>query len=102
MGIEALSLETPPHLLARQRPESGGESSPAWSESSAYWRRTLRPIQGGASMITIPAVVPAVVADNPTPDTRIEVHLPNGLQVTLSTGLETPRLEPTIRASWSY
>ena len=46
----------------------------------------------------MPAVVPIVVRDAPVADERIEVRLPNGLQVTLSTCLDPARLVPTIRA----
>jgi transposase-like protein len=67
----------------------------------AYWRRTLGSTQGVASATTLPAVVPIVVAENPTADDRIEVRLPNGLQVVLPAGLDPARLVPTIRALWS-
>ena len=66
-----------------------------------YWRRTLGPTQGVASATSMPAVVPIVVCDAPVVDDRIEVRLPNGLQVVLSAGLDPARLVPTIRALWS-
>ncbi len=49
----------------------------------------------------MPAVVPIVVGDATLTDDRIEVRLPNGLQVVLPTGLDPARLVPTIRALWS-
>lgn len=63
-----------------------------------YWRRTLQPARAAASL---PALVPIVVADAPSVDDRVEVHLPNGLQVRLPTGLDPTRLVPLIRALWS-
>ncbi len=68
----------------------------------AYWRRKLCPELALSSAPTsMPAVVPIVVRDAPAVDDRIEVRLPNGLQVILSTGLDPARLVPTIRALWS-
>lgn len=64
----------------------------------AYWRRTLAPTRAAASM---PALVPIVVSDAPVPDDRVEVCLPNGLQVRLSAGVDPARLVPMIRALWS-
>ena len=68
----------------------------------AYWRRTLGPTRALSSAPTsMPAVVPIVVHDASMADDRIEVRLPNGLQVIMPTGLDPARLVPTIRALWS-
>lgn len=64
----------------------------------AYWRRTLG---STLALSSAPAVVPIVVGDAPVADERIEVRLPNGLEVSLSAGLDPARLVPTIRALWS-
>lgn len=64
----------------------------------AYWRRTLGPERAGAAL---PALVPIVVSDAPIADDRVEVRLPNGLQVRLSAGVDPARLVPMIRALWS-
>lgn len=65
-------------------------------KSFAYWRRRLRRTEGVAD-----ALVPIVVADVPTADERIEVRLPNGLQVWLPTDTAPARVVPMIRALWS-
>lgn len=68
----------------------------------AYWRRTLGPpLALSTAPASMPTVVPIVVRDVPMADDRIEVRLPNGSQVTLSTGLDPTRLVPTIRVLWS-
>lgn len=72
----------------------------------AYWRRNLGPTPTPTSALStaptsMPAVVPIVVRAAPVAEDRIEVRLPNGLQVILSTGLDPARLVPTIRALWS-
>lgn len=68
----------------------------------AYWRRNLdqTPVRLSAPT-SMPALVPIVVHDAPVADERIEVRLPNGLQVNLSAGIDPARLVPTIRALWS-
>ncbi len=103
MGIKSLFWK--PHLTGWR---DSGLSQAAYCREHdlspkcfAYWRRTLGPTQGGASATTLPAVVPIVVAENPTADDRIEVRLPNGLQVVLSTGIDPARLVSTIRVLWS-
>lgn len=71
--------------------------------SFGYWRRTLAPKSEDAvaPLASMPALVPIVVGDAPLTDGRIEVLLPNGLQVVLPSGLDPARLVPTIRALWS-
>ena len=60
-----------------------------------YWRRTFKQtLPSGAS---VPAVVPIVMSAPPLDD-RVEVRLPNGLQVRLSAGLDPCRLVPMIQA----
>ncbi len=67
-----------------------------------YWRRTLAPKpEDAAASAAIPALVPIMVDDAPLTEGRIEVRLPNGLQVILPTRLDPARLVPTIRALWS-
>ncbi len=67
-----------------------------------YWHRTLAPMPEHASVsASMPAVVPIVVGDATLTDDRIEVRLPNGLQVILPTGLDPARLVSTIRVLWS-
>lgn len=62
-------------------------------KSFAYWRRRLGRTEGVAG-----ALVPIVVADAPTSDERIEVQLPNGLQVRLPIDTAPARVVPMIRA----
>ena len=59
-----------------------------------YWHRTLKPTQGDAA---VPAVVP-IVMSAPSLDDRVEVRLPNGLQVRVPAGLDPRRLVPLIQA----
>jgi hypothetical protein len=49
----------------------------------------------------VPAVIPIVMSAAVCVDDRMEVQLPNGLQIRLSVGLDTARLVPMIRALWS-
>ncbi|MBA2237239.1 MAG: IS66 family insertion sequence element accessory protein TnpB [Lysobacter sp.] len=103
MGIKSLFWK--PHLTGWR---DSGLSQAAYCRQHGlslkcftYWRRTLGSTQGVVPAMTLPAVMPIVVAENPTSDDRIEVRLPNGLQVLLSAGLDPARLVPTIRALWS-
>lgn len=57
-----------------------------------YWRRTL-----GPKLTSTSAVLPIVVAERPESDERIEVRLPNGLQVRVSMSANPTRLAPLIR-----
>lgn len=63
-----------------------------------YWRRTLAPTDEASSL---PALVPIVVSGAPSADERVEVRLPNGLQVWLPNGMGPTRLVPMVRALWS-
>lgn len=63
-----------------------------------YWRRTLGPSGDAAAL---PALVPITVADAPSAEGRVEVHLPNGLQVRLPIALSPAYVAPLIRALWS-
>ena len=60
----------------------------------AYWHRTLKPTPGDEA---VPAMVP-IVMSAPLPDDRVEVRLPNGLQVRVPAGLDPRRLVPLIQA----
>lgn len=64
----------------------------------AYWRRTLASTAAAAST---PALLPIMVSDAPVADDRVEVRLPNGLQVLLPIGLDPAHVVPLIRALWS-
>ncbi len=57
-----------------------------------YWRRTL-----GSKATSSSALLPIVVS-SPVVMDRIELRLPNGLQLVLPLGLDTARLLPMIRA----
>lgn len=57
-----------------------------------YWRRTL-----GPTLTSSPAVLPIAVAERPDSEDRIEVRLPNGLQVRVSMSANPARLAPLIR-----
>jgi hypothetical protein len=59
-----------------------------------YWRRRLKPVDGRADL---PAVLPIVMSAPPA-DHRVEVRLPNGLQVCLPLGLATAYGVPLIQA----
>ena len=103
MGIKSLFWK--PHLAGWR---DSGLSQAAYCRQHdlspkcfAYWRRILGSTQGVASAMTLPAVVPIVVCDAPMVGDRIEVRLPNGLQMVLPAGLDPARLLPTIRALWS-
>lgn len=63
-----------------------------------YWRRTLGPSGDAAPL---PALVPITVTDAPSVDERVEVRLPNGLQVRVPITLELACVAPLIRALWA-
>ena len=59
-----------------------------------YWRRTLKPtLPSGAA---VPAVV-RIVMSAPPLDGRVEVRLPNGLQVRVSVGLDPRQLVAVVQ-----
>ena len=57
-----------------------------------YWRRRL-----GQTLTSSPAVLPIVVSERAESDNRLEVCLPNGLQVRVSMSANPARLAPLIR-----